>query len=95
MDNPHPTGRRWFQFGLGSLLWLIIVLALSLALFREHRRAASYEAMVHRLEKQNRSEKDLTAKVTELYSSESKRRMNLEVQLDGIRTGRTHTPPFP
>lgn len=51
--------------------------------------------MVHRLEKQNRSEKDLTAKVTELYSSESKRRMNLEVQLDGIRTGRTHTPPFP
>jgi hypothetical protein len=40
---PTPSRRRWFQFSLASLLWLILTVALALLYVKEHRHRLSVE----------------------------------------------------
>ena len=53
---PPTTRRRWFQFGLGNLFWLMIVVALVLFLANERkgrmRERAESEAKLHETVKQ-------------------------------------------
>jgi len=52
MDASPPTRRRWFQFGLRELFWLILVVALSIAATREYRLRKQLERDVVEWEQQ-------------------------------------------
>jgi hypothetical protein len=41
------TGRRWFQFSLGSLFWLTLVAATASYGFREHRERVRLEEILN------------------------------------------------
>jgi len=38
------TRRRWFQFGVGNLLWLVLLVALAVYGINEHRQRTGLEA---------------------------------------------------
>ena len=44
MHSAPPTRRRWFQFGLGSLLWLMLVIALLAFGLNERRQRQQLQA---------------------------------------------------
>jgi hypothetical protein len=46
MMSTPTTPRRWYHFSIASLLWLMLVVALLVAGFREHRQRVSLEADV-------------------------------------------------
>ena len=37
MSTAPPTDRRWFQFGMGTIAWLVVVIALAVYGVNEHR----------------------------------------------------------
>lgn len=49
MTTTSPN-RRWYQFSIGNLLWLLLVMALVLNAVRSHRHQALLQARVSELE---------------------------------------------
>ena len=45
-----PPRRRWFQFGIGTILLAFLLVALCLALVKEHRRRVRAEATIDAIE---------------------------------------------
>jgi hypothetical protein len=96
--TPTPPRRRWFQFSIASLLWLTLVVALSIAGIREHRRRvmileaqeAELEAYAAKLEAQATSLKaklkavDSKLETAETYLQKLQlEKMMLQATIDG------------
>jgi hypothetical protein len=43
MSEEKPSRRRWYQFGLGTMLWLMLTTALAVYGFNEHRKRVQAE----------------------------------------------------
>jgi cell division protein FtsB len=63
-ETPTPPRRRWFQFSLSSLLWLMVVLAIAAFGVRERRERRQLEAEVCRQEAEY---KKLEARYSKLF----------------------------
>lgn len=70
MSNAAATsGQRWFQFRLGSLFWAVLLLALAVTLFSQHRENRALEAENRALRQQVKARERQAQHLEQIYRS--------------------------
>ena len=78
MTLPTPR-RRWFQFSMASLLWLMLTVALAIVALREHRQRAILDAKAEAREAHiKRVENELDAAKTEVEKLQPQEQMRID-----------------